>query len=82
MKNTLADLNNYLFEALERLDDDEMTEENFQKEVAKSEAITKVASHIIKAGDLSIRALKVAHDCGIDMSTKKIPLLEDKKPNG
>ena len=33
MKNTLGDLNNYLFEQMERLNDEEMTEEEFQKEI-------------------------------------------------
>lgn len=32
MRNTLTDLNNYLFETLERLTDDELTEEQLQKE--------------------------------------------------
>lgn len=31
MRNTLTDLNNYLFETLERLTDDELTEEQLQK---------------------------------------------------
>lgn len=31
MRNTLADLNNYLFEQIERLQDDELSEEKMQK---------------------------------------------------
>jgi len=31
MKNTLTDLNNYLFETIERLMDDDLTEEQVQK---------------------------------------------------
>ena len=37
MKNTLADLNDYLFETLERLLDDDMTEEQMQREITRSQ---------------------------------------------
>ena len=40
MRNTLTDLNNYLFETLERLTDDELTEEQLQKEITRSEAVS------------------------------------------
>lgn len=33
MKNTIVDLNNYLFEAIERLNDDELTDEQLEKEI-------------------------------------------------
>lgn len=39
MKNTLSDLNNYLFEVLERLTDDDMTEEQMEREIARSKAV-------------------------------------------
>ena len=32
MKNTLSDLNNYLFESIERLLDDDLTDEELEKE--------------------------------------------------
>lgn len=56
MKNTLGDLNNYLFEQMERLNDEEMTEEEFQKEIKRSEAITKIGSQIIQNGHLALKA--------------------------
>ena len=43
MKNTLSDLNNYLFEAIERITDDELTDEALDKEIKKSEAVQKIA---------------------------------------
>lgn len=36
MKNTLADLNNYLFESIERLNDDGLTNEELEKEIKRS----------------------------------------------
>ena len=35
MKNTLTDLNNYLFETLERLTDDSLTAEEMEAELTK-----------------------------------------------
>ena len=36
MNNTLTDLNNYLFEQLERLNDDELDDEGLDREIRKS----------------------------------------------
>lgn len=58
MKNTLMDLNNYLFEALERINDDSLTDEELQKEVARSQAVTNVASTIIQNGELALKTMK------------------------
>jgi len=50
LKNTLNDLNNYLFEAIERLNDDDLSEEQLDKEIKRSEAVQKVAKTIIENG--------------------------------
>ena len=39
MKNTLSDLNNYLFESIERLNDDSLSDEELEKEIKRSEAV-------------------------------------------
>lgn len=62
MKNTLGDLNNYLFLQLERLDDDELTFEDLEAEIMRSKAITDVAARIIQNGDLVLRAKKMMDD--------------------
>lgn len=56
MKNTLNDLNNYLFEAIERLNDDDLSEEQLDKEIKRSEAVQKVAKTIIENGQLALQA--------------------------
>ena len=43
MKNTLSDLNNYLFESIERLNDDTLTDEELDKEIKRSDAVQKIA---------------------------------------
>lgn len=59
MKNTLADLNNYLFESIERLNDDELSSEELDKEIKRSEAVQKVAKTIIDNGTLALQAKNI-----------------------
>lgn len=74
MKNTLADLNNYLFESIERLNDDALTEEQLEKEIKRSEAVQKVAKTIIDNGALALQAQKHFDEYGIDNKVQ-MPLL-------
>lgn len=78
MKNTLTDLNNYLFESLERLIDDDLSEEQLQKEITRSEAITSVAETIIHNGELALRACRHAEEYGVGLDKRKKlpPMLE------
>lgn len=56
-RNTITDLHNALFEELERLSDEDLTEDELKLEISRSKAITGVAANILDAGNL---ALKVA----------------------
>ena len=42
MKNTLSDLNNYLFEAIERINDDDLSDEELDKEIKRSELLKQL----------------------------------------
>lgn len=64
MKNTLSDLNNYLFEQLERLQDDSLDESGLDKEIQRSEAVQKVAKTIIDNGQLALQAKKHLDEYG------------------
>ena len=64
MKNTLSDLNNYLFETLERLLDDEMSDEQMQKEILRSQAVTSVAETVIHNGELALKTMQHLNDMG------------------
>lgn len=64
MKNTLTDLNNYLFEQLERLQDDSLDELGLEKEIQRSEAVQKVAKTIIENGSLALQAKKHLDEYG------------------
>ena len=74
MKNTLTDLNNYLFESIERLMDDELPDEDLEKEIRRSEAVQKVAKTIIDNGALALQAQKHFDEYGAE-TTVEMPLL-------
>lgn len=78
MKNTFKDLNNYLFEELERLNDDEAMkdEEVFNREIERSKAISSVAAQIINNGNLSLRAYQTATEHGIEAKVPALGLIE------
>ncbi|MBQ9229051.1 MAG: hypothetical protein IJ680_01345 [Paludibacteraceae bacterium] len=64
MMNTLSDLNNYLFEQIERMNDDELTEEQLQKEILRSQAVTKVAEVIVRNGELALKTMQHLNEYG------------------
>lgn len=64
MKNTLVDVNNYLFEAMERLNDDDLTDEQLEKEIKRTEAVTKVAKTIVDNTNLALNIKKHLDEYG------------------
>lgn len=65
MKTTLNDLNEYLFEALERLTNEDMTDEELDREIKRNEAIQKTAKTIIENGTLALQAKKHLDEYGV-----------------
>ncbi len=55
-KQTLGDLNGYLFEQLERLNDPDLTQEELEMELNRSKAIVSVSNQIVNAGNLVLSA--------------------------
>ena len=74
MKNTLSDLNNYLFESIKRLRDDELSDDELEKEIKRTETIQKVAKTIIDNGALALQVKKHFDEYGIEQNVE-IPLL-------
>lgn len=62
MRNKLTDLNNLLFEQLERVGDDSLTDEEFDRELKRNDAIVSVSTAIVKNGELVLKALKFQDD--------------------
>ncbi len=75
MRNTLADLNNHLFEQLERLNDEDLTDEQLDKELKRVDGMTRIASQIIQNGELAFRAIRHADDYGYggEMAHRTLP---------
>ena len=59
MKNKLTDLNNHLFAELERLSDEDMSDEQLSKELKRADAIGKISAQIINNGHLALNAAKI-----------------------
>jgi len=75
MNNKLTDLNNYLFEQLERLNDDSLTPEQLDKELKKADKVTKIAATIVKNADTQLKGLKYLEESGVvvnNFSTAKM----------
>jgi len=77
MKNKLSDLNNHLFEQLERLNDVDLAGDKLGEEILRARAVTDVAKTIIDNGNLVLKAETFRQEFGIGMKVgdKKMPAL-------
>ena len=69
--NNLADLNNILFEQLEKLSNPNLKDKELKDEIERSQAIAKVASQIINNGSLVLRIKSMQDTDNVDT-----PMLE------
>jgi len=58
MKNKLVDLNNHLFEELERLNDEDLKGDALQEERERAKTMATIAQTIINNGELALKAVK------------------------
>ena len=65
MKNKLTDLNNHLFEQLERLNDEDLTPEELDKEIRRSEAICNISGQIIENANVALKGQKLICEYGL-----------------
>lgn len=64
MKNTISDLNNYLFEQLERINDDSLSGEQLDIALTRAAAVTKIAEAVIHNGELALRTMEHMNEYG------------------
>lgn len=77
MRNNLTDLNNHLFEQIERLNDEELQGEALKEEINRSKAIENVAKQIINNGRLVLDSQKFV-DERIDVDNNVPSMLDNK----
>jgi uncharacterized protein YbaP (TraB family) len=67
-KNSIDDLTNHLFAAIERLSDEELTKrpEELQKEIERSEAICVVSDQIVNIAKVKLRFVELTNSDKID----------------
>jgi Rod binding domain-containing protein len=73
MKNKLKDLNDHLFAQLERLGDEDMTDEQLAREVSRAHAIVGVADKIVSTAGIQLKAVQLAADHG---NFVQVPFME------
>jgi hypothetical protein len=66
MKNKISDLRNHMFEALERLNSDDLTEDQLKSEIARAQAISDVGKVIVDSAKTEIMFAKVQERMGRD----------------
>lgn len=78
VKNKLSDLNNYLFEQLERLNDDGLSDEQVEREIKKSKAVTDIARTIIDNARVELNAIQFLDDRGYEVNSRALLVFGEK----
>lgn len=74
MANNLTNLNDILFDQIRRLEKDDLSDEALEKEIKKSEQLTKLSVVVLNNAKLALDAQKQFDEYGIGRSVD-IPLL-------
>lgn len=86
MENKLTDLNNILFEQIERLNDDDLHGEALKQQIKRSQAIESVAGMIIANVNTVLKAEKLKMEYAMDdRDPSQVPemlRIEDRKKIG
>ena len=79
MANTLSDLNNILFSQLGRLADPNLTDEQLEQELRKTDSIVKVSDKIIQNGELAFKTMQHLDNYGYNSKDRKVPVMLETK---
>lgn len=70
-RNKLSDMNDHLFAQLERLGDENISDEALEKEIHRAKAMAQIATQIVNGAKTSVEAMKLARRGDIDDSDKQ-----------
>ncbi len=56
MRNSLGDLNDYLFEQIERVNDDSLTGKELDEQLKKAKAVVEIGKTIVQNANVVLRA--------------------------
>jgi hypothetical protein len=76
MKNKLIDLNDHLFEQLERLNNEDLKGDQLKDEIRRSQAVSGVARNIISTADLALKAEKLMSEGVIERPPKMLRIVK------
>ncbi len=82
MKNSLNDLNNHLFEQIERLNDEELVGTDLEEEILRSKAVSNVAKKIIDNATLMLDATKLGLNEGVEELPKTLGIKSRSNKDG
>lgn len=74
MKHSLADINEYLFDQLERLTDDSLTPEQLDKEIERADSISKLTTVMVQNANVVVKAAQLKAEYSGDINGV-LPLL-------
>ncbi|GAB3021504.1 hypothetical protein [Bowmanella dokdonensis] len=65
MKNKLSDLNNHLFAEMERLGNENLTDDELKVEIERAKSIAGISREIISNANLALRAKELQMEYGL-----------------
>ena len=65
MKNKLINLNDHLFEQLERLNDEDLTPEQLELEIKRGKAMADIGKVIVDNVRVAVEGMKVVNEDGL-----------------
>lgn len=72
MKNKLSDLNNHLFEQLERLNDEKLSGDELKGEIERAKAMTGIATQIVNGTKVTVDAMRMMHHGDVPNNMQKL----------
>lgn len=79
MKNKLNDLNNHLFEQMERLNDEDLSSEELEREIKRAKAMSSIASNIVSNAALALEAQQYIDEYSGHVRVPDMIKIEEKK---